>query len=96
MSPRLYWFFWFFAVVVVSAFAHQQRRATGLTDEKIIITAGFSLAGVVALLKVLMNVSVHYQALEELLDWDGITALTISCLLGMVIALKEIIKLIKP
>jgi hypothetical protein len=93
-NPLIYWILWLISYAIVVFLAHRRRRKTGLTDEQIIITAGFSLAGVFALLKVLINVINHHEDLQSKLDWDGITAISISCVLGIVIALKEIRKLL--
>jgi hypothetical protein len=93
VNPFVYWVLWLVTDIVVIALAHKRRRQKGFTDEEIIITAGFSLAGVFALIKVLVNVINHHEDLQSKLDWDGVTAISISCILGITIALKEIRKL---
>lgn len=94
INSKIYWLLWLATYVSIVAIAHRNRRRTGLTDQEIMITAGFSLAGVFALLKVLVALFNYHDDLVTKLDWDGITALTISCLLGIVIASKEIRKLL--
>ncbi len=94
INPLIYWLLWLFSYAIVLILAYQRRRQTGFTTEQIIITAGFSLAGVFALLKVLINVANHHEDLQAKLDWDGVTAISISCILGITIALKEIKKLL--
>ena len=93
LDSRIYLALWLLVYAIVFLLAHRRRKYTKLTDEQIIITAGFSLAGSFALLKVLVNVFVQYDFLKEKLDWDGLTAITISCALGSFIALKEVRKL---
>ncbi len=93
VNPLIYWVLWLVSYVIVIIVATKRRRQSGLTDEQILITAGFSLAGVVALVKVLVNVFNYHEDLQSKLDWDGITAISISCTLGITIALKEIKKL---
>jgi hypothetical protein len=94
VNPVVYWLLWFVTYGIVIVLGHNRRRKTGLTDEQIIITAGFSLAGVFALVKVLVNVLNYHEELQSKLDWDGITAISISCVLGMTIAVKEVRKLL--
>jgi uncharacterized membrane protein YqgA involved in biofilm formation len=94
INAKVYWLLWLIIYVAVVTIAHRNRRRTGLTDQDIIVSAGFSLGGVFALLKVLVTLFNDHDELVKKLDWDGITALTISCLLGIVIAIKEIRKLL--
>jgi hypothetical protein len=94
INSKVYWLLWLITYVGIVSIAHRNRRRTGLTDQDIIVTAGFSLAGVFALLKVLIALFNYHDELVTKLDWDGITALSISCLLGIVIAIKEIRKLL--
>lgn len=94
INNKIYWLLWLITYVCIVTIAHRNRRRTGLTDQEIIITTGFSLAGVFALLKVLVALFNHLDDLAAKLDWDGITALTISCLLGIFLASKEIRKLL--
>jgi hypothetical protein len=93
LDSRIYLALWLLVYAIVVILAHRRRKYTKLTAEQIILTAGFSLAGVFALFKVLANVFIHYDFLKEKLDWDGLTAITISCVLGSFIALKEVRKL---
>jgi hypothetical protein len=94
VNPVVYWLLWFVTYAIVIVLGHTRRRKTGLTDEQIIITAGFSLVGVFSLVKVLINVLNHYEEIQSKLDWDGTTAITISCVLGIAIAVKEVRKLL--
>jgi hypothetical protein len=94
INSKIYWLLWLVTYVTIVTIAHRNRRRTGLTDQDIIVSAGFSLAGVFALLKVLVALFNYHDDLVSKLDWDGITALSISCLLGIVIAIKEIRKLL--
>jgi hypothetical protein len=94
INSKVYWLLWLVTYVGIVLIAHRNRRRAGLTDQDIIVTAGFSLAGVFALLKVLVALFNYHDELVTKLDWDGITALSISCLLGIVIAIKEIRKLL--
>ena len=94
LDSRIYLALWIVVYAIVVVIAHRCRNKTGRTDEQIFLTAGFSLAGAFSLLKVLVNVFVHYEILKEKLDWDGLTAITISCALGSYLALKEVRKLL--
>ena len=91
-NAKIYWLLWGITVIFAIAIGYRNRRRTK-TIEQIILTAGFSLAGVFALLKVLITVYNFYTELQEKLDWDGITAISISCALGIALALKEVKKL---
>lgn len=93
LDSRIYLALWLLIYAIAVVIAHRRRNKTGRTDEQIILTAGFSLAGVFALFKVLANVFIHYDFLKEKLDWDGLTAITISCILGSYLAIKEVRKL---
>jgi hypothetical protein len=93
IDPKIYWILWLITYGFIIATASPKRRRNKLTFEQLLITAGFSSAGVFALLKVLVNLANHHTELSEKLDWDGVTALSISCLLGIAIAIKEIKKL---
>ncbi len=92
-NAKIYWLLWVITVMFTIAIGYRNRRRTKLTIEQIILMAGFSLAGVFALLKVLITVYNFYTELQEKLDWDGITAISISCALGIALALKEVKKL---
>jgi hypothetical protein len=93
-NPFVYWLIWFVTYGIILTCAYRRRQRTRLTIEQIVMTAGFSLASVFALLKVLINLVNFHEELQEKLDWEGITALSISCILGIAIALKEIRKLL--
>jgi hypothetical protein len=93
INPKIYFPVWLITYGCIIAIAYSYRRRNKLTFEQILITAGFSSGSVFALLKVLVNLVNYHTELVEKLDWDGITALSISCLLGISLALKEIKKL---
>ncbi len=94
INSKIYWLLWLVTYVIIVTIAHQNRRRTGLTDQEIIVTSGFTLTGVFSLLKVLVALFNHHDDLAAKLDWDGVTALTIICFLGLFLAAKEIRKLL--
>jgi hypothetical protein len=55
IDPKIYWFLWLLIYGFIIAIAYPQRRRNKLTFEQLLITAGFSSAGVFALLKVLVH-----------------------------------------
>ena len=93
LDSRIYLALWLMVYAIVVFIAHRRRNKTGRTDEQILLTAGFSLVGAFSLLKTLVMTFVHYEILKGTIDWDGITALVISCALGSYLALKEVRKL---
>jgi CHASE2 domain-containing sensor protein len=72
-NAKIYWLCWILTLTVTIALGYRNRSRNRFTIQEIILIAGFSLAGVFALL-----------------DWDGITAITIGCVLGLALALKEV------
>jgi hypothetical protein len=92
-NAKIYWLLWTITLAITIAIGYRNRRRTGLTIEQIILIAGFSLVGVFSLFKVLLMVYNFHAELQEKIDWDGITALTISSTLGIALALKEVKKL---
>jgi hypothetical protein len=94
LNPHLYWFAWFTAFVILSVIGHRRKRLTGLSDEYILGSAAGSSISCFAFCKVPSNVSVHYEALESMIDWDGTTALSVACVYGIFLAVKEMRKLL--
>jgi hypothetical protein len=92
LHPRNYLLLWLFTYAIIIFLARRKRNKTGATDEQIFLTAGFSLGGAFALLKVALKV-IFDEKLQAELDWDGVIAIIISCGLGIFLSIKEIRKL---
>ncbi|MCX5961929.1 MAG: hypothetical protein NT070_01930 [Cyanobacteria bacterium] len=93
LDPKTYWLLWFVTWAVVIALASRRRSKSNLPIDQIIPVSGFALVSVFSLTKVLIQVYNFHPELQEKLDLDGITAISISCVLGIAFAVKELRKL---
>lgn len=93
INPTIYWLLWLVLWAVILIFAQRRRAQSGLSLEQLIPVSGFTLVSIFSLIKVLIQVYNFYPELQEKLDWDGMTAVSISCVLGIAIALRELKRL---
>jgi hypothetical protein len=94
LDPKTYWLLWFVTWAVLLTIAYRRRSKSKLPIEQLIPISGFALVSVFSLAKVLIQVYNFHPELQEKLDLDGITAISISCVLGIAFALKELRKLL--
>lgn len=80
-------------IVAIAAPLVRKIRGQNLPTSQDFVVVGFAIAGAISLLKILIKVFFTQQDLQIQLDWDGTIAISIGSLLGIYLALKEVIKL---
>ena len=79
----------FLLITVPLARGYRGRKIPEFSD---FIAAGFSLGGIIALIRVLLKL-ISQPELKEILELDGQVALGLGSLFGLYLAIREIAKL---
>jgi hypothetical protein len=90
------WYLWGLSSIITIFLARKNRRTHGFSTEMLIPVVGGILGGFFGLLKVLLYIAANKAEMQGKLDWDGMVAITIGASWGIVTAIKEIRKLLKP
>ncbi len=95
MTDQQFLYIWLGAMAILSfavflSRTYRGRRAPAFSD---FLVVGFTLAGIITLIRGLLKVIVTNPEIQTALEWDGTIAFCIGSFFGLYFAIKEIIKL---